>query len=182
MAARSLGGKLLLSGGKLFDPNFRHTVTLIVQHDEDGAMGVVLNRPLEHTVADAAPPLAALVDEGAPLFSGGPVQPQMPVLLVELTDPSLADILVFGSVGVLTGDVDADVAAAMIRARVFAGYAGWGGGQLEAEMKEDSWIVEDATADDVFTPDAKTLWRRIVERKGPAYRNLARMPFDPTTN
>lgn len=177
-----LTGTLLLSSGKLFDPNFRHTVTLIVQHDSDGAMGLVLNRPTEHRVEEAVPPLAAIVEENALLFHGGPVQPQLPLLLAELTVPSLADVLVFGTVGLLTGDVDAEISSAIVRARVFAGYAGWSAGQLEAEMKEDSWIVETATADDVFTSDPKTLWQRILERKGPQYRNLARMPFDPTMN
>lgn len=176
-----LTGKLLLSSGKLFDPNFRHTVTLIVQHDEEGAMGLVLNRPTEDRVEEAVPALASIVEEHALLHHGGPVQPQMPLLLAELTMPSVADVLVFGAVGLLTGDVDSDISSAIVRSRVFAGYAGWSAGQLEAEMEEDSWIVESATADDVFTSDPKTLWQRILERN-PKYRNLARIPFDPTLN
>ncbi len=177
----SLQGQLLISGGRLFDLNFRQTVLLIVQHDDDGAMGIVLNRPMEVTVAEAVPPLADLVKPGELLFQGGPVQPSQVILVAELTDASLADVLAFGSVGLITGDVSPDIQSDILRARVFAGYAGWSPGQLESEM-EDSWIVDPATADDVFTAEPKLLWRHVVERKGPAYRNLARIPFDPTLN
>lgn len=179
---QSLRGQLLLSGGRLFDPNFRQTVVLMVQHDHEGAMGLVLNRALEVTVQEAVPPLAALVKENELLYQGGPVQPRLPVLIAELTDASLADIPVFDSIGLLSGDVDADIHSSILRARIFAGYAGWGAGQLESEMKEDSWIVEPAIADDVFTDDPKTLWRRVLQRKGPDFQNLARIPFDPTLN
>ena len=175
-------GQLLISGGGLFDPNFRHTVVLIGEHDEAGAVGIVLNRPLRTSVAATVPALAALVKPGAPLFQGGPVQPGQPVLLAEADRRELLDLPVFGSVGFFTGDVPSTVRAAVIRARVFAGYAGWGPGQLEAEMEEGSWIVEAPRADDVFTSEPDSLWRRILERKGPEYRRLSRMPFDPSMN
>jgi putative transcriptional regulator len=68
------------------------------------------------------------------------------------------------------------------RARVFAGHAGWGPGQLEGELAEKAWIIADATADDVFTASPEALWRRILERKGPEYARLARVPFDPSMN
>jgi putative transcriptional regulator len=178
----SLKGRLLISGGGLFDPNFRHTVLLIGAHDEAGAVGVVLNRPLETTVAAALPPLAGLVAAGEPLFEGGPVEPAMPVLLVEASHPGGLDLPVFGAVGFLTGDVPADVRTQLRRARVFAGHAGWGPGQLEAELEEGSWIVEAATEEDVFTREPGDLWRRVLERKGPRYAALARMPFDPSMN
>ena len=70
----------------------------------------------------------------------------------------------------------------VVRARVFAGYSGWGPGQLEEEMAEDAWIVEPARAEDVFTDDPRSLWRRVLERKGPEYRHIARVPFDPRVN
>lgn len=178
----SLQGKLLLSGGRLFDPNFRQTVVLIVQHDADGAMGVVLNRPLEVTVAEAVPALASLVQPDELLFKGGPVQPRQPILVAELISPALADVLVFGSVGLLTGDVSPDIDSHILRIRVFAGCAGWSPGQLESELKEDSWIIEPATPDDVFAAEPRGLWRHVLERMGPAYQILARIPFDPTLN
>lgn len=178
----SLKGKLLISGGALYDPNFRQTVVLVGEHEDWGAVGVVLNRAADVTVAEAASPLADLVEPDARLFEGGPVEPAQPVLLAELGAPGLPDVPVFGSVGFLTGDVPADVRAAVLRARVFAGHAGWGPGQLEAELAADSWIIEDATEDDVFTAEPDSLWRRLLERKGPEYATLARIPFDPSMN
>ena len=127
----SLRGQLLISSGGLYDPNFRHTVVLVGEHNADGALGVVLNRTLDVTVEKAIPTLSELVRPGESLFQGGPVQPDGPVLLAELATPELADMLVFGSVGFLVGDVSADIRPNIIRARVFAGYSGWGPGQLE---------------------------------------------------
>ena len=108
--------------------------------------------------------------------------PDGPVLLAELAQPELADILVFGSVGFLVGDIAADIRPSIIRARVFAGYSGWGPGQLEAEMGVDSWIVEPALVADVFTDAPDSLWSRVLDRKGPEYGLLSRMPYDPSTN
>lgn len=178
----SLKGRLLISGGGLYDGNFRHTVVLIGEHDDGGAVGVVLNRPLDVTVESAVPALADLVDPGEHLFRGGPVEPSQAVLLTELTHPGLVDVPVFGSVGFLTGEIPSDVRPDVRRARVFVGHAGWGPGQLEAELESDSWIIEDATEDDVFTRAPEELWRRVLERKGPPYTTMARIPFDPTTN
>jgi putative transcriptional regulator len=178
----SLQGRLLISGGGLFDPNFRHTVVLVGEHGAEGALGVVLNRPLDVTVRETVPPLASLVGPDEPLFRGGPVQPEQPVLLADVTHPGLVDLLVFGSVGFLTGDVPSEIEPGIRRARVFAGYAAWGAGQLEAEMDDGAWILEPAREDDVFTHAPETLWRRVLERKGPRYRALSRMPFDPSMN
>jgi putative transcriptional regulator len=178
----SLRGRLLISSGGLFDPNFRHTVVLIVEHDDDGAVGLVLNRSTNVTVRKAFPLLGNLVAPGELLFRGGPVQPNSAVLLADFTRPEVADILVLGSIGLLTGEVTADVQEDIVRARVFAGYSGWGAGQLEAEMAVDSWIIEPALEEDVFTAAPDLLWSRVLERKGPEYRRLSRMPFDPSMN
>lgn len=179
---QSLKGKLLISGGKLFDPNFRHTVVLVAEHDASGAVGVVLNRRLDVTVEEGIPTLAGLVEADELLFEGGPVEPRQPVLLAEATHAGLLDVPVFGAVGFLTGEVPTDVGPSVLRARVFAGHAGWGPGQLEAELEADAWIVETATEEDVFTGTPDALWRRILERKGPRYATLARTPFDPSMN
>jgi putative transcriptional regulator len=178
----SLRGSLLISSGSLFDPNFRHTVVLVGEHNADGALGVVLNHVLEVTVEKTIPALSELVRPDELLYRGGPVQPESPVLLAEFIRPELADILVFGSVGFLTGNVSPDVLPNIVRARVFAGYAGWGPGQLEAEMATESWIVEPARGDDVFTDAPDSLWSSVLERKGPEYRRLSRMPYDPSMN
>jgi len=178
----SMKGKLLISGGGLYDPNFRHTVVLIGEHDARGAVGVVLNRPLGTTVADAVPSLAALVGAGEPLFDGGPVAPRQAVLLAEVAPPGELDVPVFDFIGFLTGEIPADVRPFVRRARVFLGHAGWGPGQLEAEMEADSWITEEPTADDAFTMSPEGLWRRVLERKGPPWVDIARIPFDPSMN
>ena len=178
----SLRGQLLISSGGLFDPNFRHTVVLIGEHNADGALGVVLNRALDVTVERSLPALSALVPPDELLFQGGPVQPTGPVLLAELVRPELADILVFGRVGFLTGEVSSALKPDILRARVYAGYSGWGPGQLEAEMANDSWILDAASEEDVFTDAPDLLWSRVLERKGPEYRRLARMPYDPSMN
>jgi putative transcriptional regulator len=178
----SLRGRLLISHGSLFDRNFRHTVVLVGEHNAEGALGVILNRPLSVTVAEAVPPLGGLVGRGEFLFEGGPVQPSSPVLLAEFAHPELADLLVFGTVGFLVGEVSEDARPGILRARVYAGYSGWGPGQLEQEMEQGSWILEPALEDDVFTEAPDTLWRRILERKGPEYRSLSRVPFDPSMN
>lgn len=178
----TLKGSLLISGGGLFDPNFRHTVVLIGSHDERGAVGVILNRALELTVAQAVPALAALTGPTDLLFQGGPVAPNEAVLLVEVPAAGLLDVPVFESVGFLTGDVPVKLASEIRRARVFVGHAGWGPGQLEAELEAGGWIVEPARPDDVFTAEPAALWRQLLERMGPPYAALARIPFDPRVN
>jgi putative transcriptional regulator len=178
----SLTGRLLISSGGLYDPNFRHTVVLVGEHNADGALGLVLNRALDVTVEEALPPLRDLVPPGELLFQGGPVQTDSPVLLAEVTRPELLDILVFGSVGFLVGEISPDIQPDLLRARVFAGYSGWGPGQLEAEMDVDTWIIDPARVEDVFTDQPDLLWSKVLRRKGPEYQQMSRMPYDPSMN
>jgi putative transcriptional regulator len=178
----TLTGHLLLSNASLFDPNFRRTVVLIGHHDEDGAVGVVLNRPLGVTVGDAVPPLSELVGAGDELFEGGPVQPEAAVVIAEFLDPSAASVVAFGSVGFLPDEVDGDDRASILRARIFAGYSGWGPGQLEDELAEEAWLPTPATEADVFTDAPDRLWATVVRRLGPSYALLRSMPADPSLN
>ncbi len=178
----SLRGQLLIAGPTLWDPNFRRTVVLIGHHDDDGAVGVVLNRPLDATVAEAVPPLSSLVPPDEPLFRGGPVQPDAAVVLADFEEPARAGILALDTIGFLPEEVESDEVGGLRRARVFAGYAGWGAGQLEAEMEESSWHVTPAHPGDVFTDEPDALWTSAVGRLGPAYRILRTMPFDPQLN
>jgi len=177
-----LTGHLLISNASLFDPNFRRTVVLIGHHDDEGAVGVVLNRPLDVTVDEAVPPLAELVDDDEALFEGGPVQPDGAVVLAEFTDPGLAGVVAFGSVGFLPDEVDDADRGAIVQARIFAGYSGWGPGQLEAELAEDAWLLTPATTADVFTAEPERLWEGVISRLGPAYAMLRSMPSDPSLN
>jgi putative transcriptional regulator len=179
----TLRGQLLVAAPVLLDPNFHRTVVLVGEHGDEGAMGVVLNRPSEITIGEAAPPLADLVDPDALIHVGGPVQQQAIVMLGEFGDPERAGVLVFGTVGFLPGEIeDAAELGELTRVRVFAGYAGWGPGQLEDELEESSWIVEPALPDDVFTTEPDGLWSAVLRRKGGHYALVARMPSDPSVN
>ena len=178
----SLGGSLLVAGPSLWDPNFRRAVVLVGHHDDAGAVGVVLNRATDVDVVDAAPPLATVVGLGERVFVGGPVQPQSAVVVADFEHPEVADVIAFGSIGFLPDGVDAEHIGPLRRARVFAGYTGWGPGQLEREIEEGSWIVEPARAEDVFTEQPEDLWTDVVRRKGPKYRLMATMPLDPSSN
>lgn len=180
---QSLRGHLLVAGPGLHDPNFRRTVVLIGEHGEEGAMGIVLNRPSPVTVGDAVPPLAELVDEDEVVHVGGPVQPQAIVVLGDFVDAGESASIVVGSIGFLPGEIEsAEDVPDLTRARVFAGYAGWGAGQLESELAEDSWIVERAQPNDVFTSDPDGLWSAVLRRKGGPFAILASMPVDPRVN
>jgi putative transcriptional regulator len=179
----SLRGQLLVAGPDLLDPNFRRSVILVGEHGEEGAMGVILNRPSPLSVSDAVPPLADLVDEAELVHVGGPVQPQAIVVLGDFRDPGEAGALVLGSIGFLPGEIEtAEDVGSLTRARVFAGYAGWGPGQLESEIAEESWIIEPAHPEDVFTDQADALWSTVLRRKGGAFAVLALMPPDPSRN
>jgi putative transcriptional regulator len=179
----SLRGQLLIAGATLPDPNFARTVVLICQHDDDGALGLVLNRPGELVVGDVAPELVPLTGEEALIDSGGPVQPDALLVLGEFEDASFAGLPVVGRVGLMgeAREVD-ELADVTLRARAFAGYAGWGPGQLDAELARDDWFVAPAGVDDIFDPDAEELWSRVLNRKGGHYRLVARMPIDPSVN
>jgi putative transcriptional regulator len=184
-AMESLRGKLLLSAPNLFDPNFRRTVVLIAEHTEDGALGLVLNRPAGMTVADAVPELAWIVDSADdPVYAGGPVGADSVIVLAEFDDPSVAAAIVMDDLGfVPANEVGNDrLAATTRRARVFAGHAGWGPGQLEEELAEESWIVEPARAEDVFTTEPGGLWGTVLRRKGREWRLVSTMPVDPSLN
>lgn len=178
--AESLRGSLLIAAPRLLDPNFRRTVVLIADHGDDGAMGVILNRPSGMTVSDAAPDLEPLVGPDAPIFAGGPVQPSSGVVLAEVAEadePIFDDVVLVPGLGEL-----ADVIDGAGSIRVFAGYAGWGPGQLEGELEREDWFTDPARVADVFAEDPEELWGAVLERKGGQFALLARMPDDPSLN
>ena len=179
----SLRAKLLVASPKLGDPNFARTVVLITEHNEEGAMGIVLNRPATTTVADAAPELEELVIPGDDVYVGGPVQPASVIVLAEWEEHADASVPIFGGVGFVGAGADPEeLGRTVIRARVFAGFAGWTTGQLEDELGRDDWILEPAQTDDVFTETPDDLWSDVLERKGGQYALVARMPLDPSLN
>src|SRR4051794_14718109 len=182
--AESLRGKLILASPVLRDPNFVRTVVLIAEHTDEGAMGLVLNRPAAATVGDAVPDLSWLAGDEEPVYVGGPVAETAVIVLAEFERPELAGALVEDDLGFIGADADdADrLDGAIRRARVFAGHAGWGPGQLEDELGEEAWIVESPLREEIFTVEPEDLWAAVLRRKGNRYALLATMPLDPSVN
>jgi putative transcriptional regulator len=178
----SLQGQLLVASPSLHDPNFRRTVVLITEHSDEGAAGLVLNRPSPAPVAELVPQLEELVDDGEEVWLGGPVQTEAVLVLGEFLDPDDAAVPLFGRLGFPALDEPGDVVLATTRRRVFAGYAGWGAGQLEAEIERDDWFLEPANADDAFTDAPDELWSDVLRRKGGIYELVSRIPEDPSVN
>jgi putative transcriptional regulator len=173
----TLRGRLLVAAPILNDPNFHRTVVLVAEHGEDGAMGLVLNRPTDTAVGEALPELAALAGETDPVYVGGPVALESVLAVAELDDPDDASELLFGTVGFVQ---EPDVP--VVRGRVFLGYAGWSAGQLESELEEESWLVLPAEPDDLFCDDPDGLWSSVLRRQGGPYALLSLMPPDPSLN
>lgn len=156
-------------------------MVLIGEHGEGGAMGVVLNRPSDASVAEALPQFEDLAGAEASIHVGGPVEPGAITMLAEFDDPDEAETLVTGDVGFVRGDADPAVLAATTRrARIFAGYAGWAPGQLDGELEQEAWIVATAHPEDPFRDG--DIWSEALERKGGRYRLMATMPADPSLN
>jgi putative transcriptional regulator len=182
----NLKGRLLVATPGLVDPNFFRTVLLVVEHNDEGAAGVILNRPsdtpLESSPLDdwrevaADPPL---------VFVGGPVSPESAVCLARATPYGSPDGWepVIGGLGVLDlGRGLASVRTVVDRVRVFAGYAGWSPGQLEDEVAEGSWYVLDADPEDALSSQPGGLWRFVLKRQGGKLALVSNFPADATMN
>jgi putative transcriptional regulator len=175
----SLRGRLLAANGSLYGPVFRQTVILMADHDENGALGFVLNQPSNMIVdVDASLEALPLIDER--VFSGGPVQPEAITVLAEFDEVVPGPHVIFDTVGFPS--LEQDGTLHVKRARIFAGYSGWGPGQLETELEENSWIVAYPTVDVVFDIEHTEVWSTVLKRMGGNYALLATMPFDPGQN
>ncbi len=177
----SIRGQLLIAGPALLDPNFQRTVVLIVEHTDEGAFGLVLNRPSETTVGEAVDELDRFVDGDDTLFIGGPVSQSALIVLAEFDDAQQAALVAFEDIGVL-GDHGDDTLPQTRRGRAFAGHAGWGPGQLDSELDRGDWILEPAHREDAFSGEPRSLWASVLTRKGGSYALVARMPADPSMN
>ncbi|MFZ6004742.1 MAG: YqgE/AlgH family protein [Actinomycetota bacterium] len=169
----------------LGDPNFDRTVVLMIEHTPEGALGLVLNRPTEVAVGDALPAWHRLAIEPAVLHVGGPVEGQSGWCLARLSHGLDRDgfVPVLGDLGLLDLELDPDdLASDVIGVRLYAGYSGWGPGQLEAELAQDAWIIVDAASDDPFLTDGEELWQRILSRQGGHLARLSLFPRDPSLN
>jgi putative transcriptional regulator len=182
----SLAGRLLVATPLLSDPNFMRTTVFVAEHSDEGAVGVVLNRPSDTDVAGVLPAWGAAVTSPAVVFVGGPVQQEGALALARIGAPPLPDsgfqpvVDGFGVVD-LEGD-SALIAPHLAGMRVFAGYAGWGPGQLDAEIAEGSWYVVDGAPDDIFCSRPEVLWRDVLRRQGGELALVSTFPPDPTLN
>src|SRR4051794_13033434 len=180
----SLAGQPLLASPGLEGPNFRRPGVLVAEHGDEGAVGGGLNRPAAATRGGVVPELEDLTDPEDHVHVGGPVSPGSVIALAEFEAPTQAAAVIGEDVGFVPAGTDhEDISGATRRARVFAGYAGWGPGQLEAELEEESWITEPLQPDDIFADDDdEDLWRVVLRRKGREYALLSTMPEDPSVN
>jgi putative transcriptional regulator len=178
-------GRLLVATPALDDPTFERAVVLVLDHDDDGALGIVLNRASSIPVSESLGAWEDLAARPAVVFGGGPVEPTAVVALGH----NAVGVAPDGWTPVLDGvrlvDLEADpaLAAADLQAvRVFAGYAGWAPGQLETEIDLGAWFTLDADPGDVFTPDPDGLWRAVLRRQRGELALFATYPDDPTSN
>jgi putative transcriptional regulator len=178
----SFRGQLLIASPALIDPNFRRTVVLVTEHTDEGAAGLVLNRPSTAAISDVVPELEPLAEDEDQIWVGGPVQSDAVLVLGEFPDPGDAAVPLFGPFGFPSLEEPERVLSLTTRRRVFAGYSGWGAGQLEDELARDDWILEEALPDDAFTEEPEALWRDVLRRKGGVYELVSRMPEDPSVN
>jgi len=178
-------GSLLVALPALVDPNFAQSVVLLLDHDEDGTLGVILNRPTDVLAADVLPSVALLNGSVAPVFAGGPVAPQNAIavgaLQVQEPDP-LWFRRVFGDIGLVDVEALEDGSADVGEVRVYAGYAGWSPGQLEAELAEGAWYVLPLLRSDVFSAEPLDLWRAVFRRQRAPLSFLATWTDDPDAN
>jgi putative transcriptional regulator len=179
-------GKLLVATPKLVDPNFARTVVLLCRHDEEGALGLVLNRPIDEApVAEHLPAWQARVAAPPVVFLGGPVEPTAALALGRVVDGAGHSALtpVTPSVSLIDlREEPATLEAQLESVRVFVGYAGWTGGQLEAEIADGGWFVVDSRPGDAFTDVPDHLWQTVLKREGGRLAMFAFAPEDPRIN
>jgi putative transcriptional regulator len=191
-AAGSLKGRLLIALPVLQDPNFDRTIVFMLHHDEEGAVGVVLNRPTRLEVVDALPQWGDALASPPVFFVGGPVGPSSAICVARLR-ATVGDAVgdapdagwhpVDGRIGTLDLNLDpAEVEAEVEAIRVFSGYSGWRGGQLEDELVAGAWLVADAVPDDPLSAEPTLLWRTVLRRQPGSLALLSLFPEDPSLN
>ena len=181
----TLQGRLLVAEPMLVEPTFHRTVVYLINHDEDGALGVVLNRPGPVPVEEVVPGWGLHVSEPRVLFVGGPVTPEAAICLGRCPGGSASSLWrpLDGEIGVV--DLNGDPLLApdeLVDLRVFAGYAGWSAHQLESEIEMDGWFVVDAEVTDPFSADPESLWHDVLVRQPDSLRRYAPFPEDPSVN
>jgi putative transcriptional regulator len=192
---RFLGGHFLVSEMELQDPNFRHTVVLMITHDDAGAFGLVVNRPSPFTLGDVVEGMEDAPAASIPVFVGGPVQQEFlfimhaafPVRFGDAEPELPVDGVVFEPateplMDYLRGEWSSLPGEDRPEARFYAGYSGWGSGQLEGELRAGAWLVVKATREIIFRPDAAGAWEDAFVKKGPLYQIILQTGFKPSMN
>lgn len=190
MRPQPLPGQLLIATPEITDGPFRRAVVLLLDHDGDGTLGLVVNRPTRLPVRQVLPSWHDEVVVPPVVFSGGPVSPDSALGLARLDDVAATDAggpigwkRLYEDVGLVDLDAPPEVLrAGMAAMRVFAGYSGWASGQLVEEMRRGSWLVTDAELSDPFAGDPLDLWPTVLRRLGPPLAFAATYPDDPTAN
>lgn len=183
-------GTLLVATPALLDPNFADSVVLLIDADDEGALGVILNRPSSILVADVVDGWSEVCAEPEVLFQGGPVSPDGAIALATLADHGAdpaSEPVGFRAVGRGLGLVDLDTPLELVEGsiagmRIFAGYAGWGADQLQQEIAEGAWYVLPSVSGDVFRSDTTTLWRDVLRRQPGELAWHSTRPVDPDLN
>jgi putative transcriptional regulator len=185
MTDDSLKGKLLVSQPTLKDPNFDRTVVLLLEHGDDGAIGVVLNRQSEVELAEAVPAWADMAASPALVFVGGPVVDEATAVCLARSDGDETEAWkpMIDGLGTLDVNVAPEDAGVKIdEIRLFAGYSGWSKGQLEMEIELGAWFVVDAKPVDAFTADPEGLWKAVIGRQPGMLAWMATFPPDIALN
>jgi putative transcriptional regulator len=189
-AAQLRVGDLLVATPVLLDPNFERTVVLVLDHDEDGALGVVLNRPTTVPVGEILPDWTDLLGEPGVLFQGGPVSTDSALAVGTSmsygTDPNAEPMgfrRLYDEVGIVDLDTPTEIVGPQLSGlRIFAGYAGWSEEQLDAELRSGAWYVVPSVAADLLGADPEGLWRRVLRRQPGELAWVSTRPADPTMN
>jgi len=185
MTDEPLTGRLLVATPVLGDPNFDRTVVLLLEHSEEGAVGLVLNRPSDTDVAEPLPEWDDVAAAPSVIFVGGPVAQTAVIGLARCHtgDGAAGWRPVVGGVGIVDlAAGPAEVASPIEALRLFAGYAGWGADQLEEEIAEGAWWVVDAIPSDALSPDPERLWSDVLRRQRARLAMHAYFPADPAAN
>lgn len=181
-------GRLLVAAPGLTDPNFARTVVLLLEHDESGTLGVVLNRPTPVDVDEVLPTWRPLLTGEPHVFQGGPVALDSALGLASVVTVDDAHEpqgfrRVVGPVGLVDLDgVPEQLAPELAGMRIFVGYAGWSPGQLDGELAEGAWYVVEGLPSDAFTGEPGGLWRQVLRRQPAPLAFVATVPEDPTLN
>ena len=192
---RYLGGYLLISDITLMDPNFHRSVVLMITHDDNGAFGLVVNRPSRFTLGELAEGIGESAAAAIPIYVGGPLQQEL-LFILHSEFPGTAesehaerpaDGVVFEPATQAVVDYLKEEWSPLPEAdrpavRLYAGYAGWGPGQVEGELKSEAWVVLKATPEIVFHRDPTQGWADAFAQKGPLHQIILQTGFKPSMN